>query len=85
MNEILIWTSLGFGLFIFSLAINLLNTYRNVQDQKITGNTIDSPIMFFLTNIPIIAIMFTDGFIVAIISFVLVWFISTIIMVKFFM
>jgi hypothetical protein len=84
MNEILIWTNLGFGLFALSLILNLFNTYRNIQHYKLIGNTVDSPAIFFATNIPIIALIFTDSFIVAIISFFLIWFLSNAIAKSFF-
>ena len=75
-NDILLWTNIGFILFIISLLVNTLNTYRNLETYKEIGNTIDNLPIFLLTNVPIVIMIFTDGFLIAVISFFLVWLIS---------
>ena len=75
-NDILLWTNIGFILFIISLLVNALNTYRNLETYKEIGNTIDNLPIFLLTNVPIVIMIFTDGFLIAVISFFLVWLIS---------
>ena len=75
-NDILLWTNIGFILFIFSLLVNTFNTYRNLKTYEVIGNTIDNFPIFLLTNVPIVIMIFTDGFLIAVISFFLVWLIS---------
>ena len=75
-NDILLWTNIGFILFIISLLVNTLNTYRNLETYKEIGTTIDNFPIFLLTNVPIVIMIFTDGFLIAVISFFLVWLIS---------
>ena len=79
-NDILLWTNIGFILFIFSLLVNTFNTYRNLKTYEVIGNTIDNFPIFLLTNVPIVIMIFTDGFLIAVISFFLVWLISHILL-----
>lgn len=79
-NDILLWTNIGFILFIISLLVNTFNTYRNLKTYKVIGNTIDNLPIFLLTNVPIVIMIFTDGFLIAVISFFLVWLISHILL-----
>jgi hypothetical protein len=79
-NDILLWTNIGFILFIFSLLVNTFNTYRNLKTYEVIGNTIDNFPIFLLTNVPIVIMIFTDGFLIAVISYFLVWVISHILL-----
>ena len=83
-NTILLWTPLGFILFLMSLLINLGNTYRNVKNQKALGGTIDNPVIFFLTNLPILVICFTDSIVIAVGSFFIVGGLSHIFLIIFY-
>jgi hypothetical protein len=79
-NDILLWTNIGFILFIISLLVNTFNTYRNLKTYEVIGNTIDNFPIFLLTNVPIVIMIFTDGFLIAVISYFLIWVISHILL-----